>query len=111
MIYLVRHGETQGNALRVVQTPDVPLSPRGEEQARRLARRLAGARNLGDARGTPYAELPVDIFGPDYAPPGGETWGEFHARVDRAWARTLREAAATTPTRASPSWRPGPPTR
>jgi broad specificity phosphatase PhoE len=130
MIYLVRHGETQANALRVVQTPEVPLSSRGEEQARRLARRLAGAgitrilssdlvraamtaealcaatgaplvlepllqeRNLGDVRGTPYAELEVDIFGPDYAPPGGETWAEFHARVDRAWARTLREEAA-----------------
>lgn len=42
-IYLVRHGETPGNAARVFQTPDVPLSARGEEQARRLARRLANA--------------------------------------------------------------------
>jgi probable phosphoglycerate mutase len=41
-IYLVRHGETAGNAERVVQRPEVPLSPRGIEQARRLARRLAG---------------------------------------------------------------------
>jgi probable phosphoglycerate mutase len=130
VIYLVRHGETAANAHRVLQTPDVPLSPRGQEQARRLARRLAAAgiarilssdlaraaltaealreatgaplaqepllqeRNLGDLRGTPYAELPGDVFGPDYAPPGGETWAEFHARVDRAWARTLEHAAA-----------------
>jgi probable phosphoglycerate mutase len=41
-IYLVRHGETAGNAERVVQLPEIPLSPRGIEQARRLARRLAG---------------------------------------------------------------------
>ena len=36
-IYLVRHGETASNAARVVQTPEVPLSPRGEDQARRLS--------------------------------------------------------------------------
>lgn len=43
-IFLVRHGETVGNAARVVQHPDSPLSPRGVAQAERLARRLAGAR-------------------------------------------------------------------
>ena len=42
-IFLVRHGETTGNASRVVQHPDNPLSPRGLAQAERLARRLAGA--------------------------------------------------------------------
>ena len=41
-IYLIRHGETAGNAERVVQKPDIPLSPKGVDQARRLARRLAG---------------------------------------------------------------------
>jgi probable phosphoglycerate mutase len=46
-------------------------------------------RNFGDVRGTPYAELPEDIFGPDYVPPAGESWDVFHARVDRAWARVL----------------------
>jgi broad specificity phosphatase PhoE len=40
-VFLVRHGETAGNAARVFQTPDVPLSDRGLEQARRLGRRLA----------------------------------------------------------------------
>jgi broad specificity phosphatase PhoE len=25
------------------------------------------------------------MFAPDYAPPNGETWEVFHARVDRAW--------------------------
>ncbi len=40
MIFLIRHGETLGNASRVVQRPDNPLSPRGHAQAERLARRL-----------------------------------------------------------------------
>ena len=39
-IFLIRHGETLGNAARVVQRPDSPLSPRGIAQAERLARRL-----------------------------------------------------------------------
>ena len=129
-IFLIRHGETLGNASRTVQLPDNPLSPRGIAQAELLARRLeregiaailasdfaraaataerlrrvTGApvrhdpllqeRNFGDLRGTPYAELGFDMFAPDYAPPNGETWEAFHARVDRAWA-LVQEAAAT----------------
>lgn len=128
-IFLVRHGETAGNAGRIVQTPDSPLSARGRVQADRLAARLAGAgitrivssdlaraaataeylrlatgaplepepllqeRNFGALRGTPYAELGLDLFAPDYAPPGGESWEVFHARVDRAWARVRAVAA------------------
>jgi broad specificity phosphatase PhoE len=67
-------------------------------------RRLTGApltfepllqeRNFGDLRGTPYTELRLDMFAPDYAPPNGESWPVFHARVDRAWARV--QALATT---------------
>lgn len=129
-IFLIRHGETLGNASRTVQLPDNPLSPRGVTQAERLARRLksegiasilssdfaravttaehlqrvTGApicydpllqeRNFGDLRGSPYAELGFDMFAPDYAPPGGETWEVFHARVDRAWALVQETAAA-----------------
>ena len=52
-------------------------------------------RNFGDIRGTPYAELGVDLFADDYRPPGGEDWEVFHARVDRAWAR-VREALPAT---------------
>jgi broad specificity phosphatase PhoE len=130
-LFLIRHGETVGNASRTVQLPDSPLSARGVAQAERLARRLApegiahilssdftrarttaeilqrltGAplsfepllqeRNFGDLRGTPYAELGLDMFAPDYAPPNGETWPVFHARVDQAWARVQTLAAAT----------------
>ena len=128
-IFLIRHGETAGNAARIVQMPDAALSPRGVAQAERLARRLAtmgiarilasdfaramttaeylgratGApleldpllqeRNFGDIRGTPYAQLGFDLFAPDYAPPGGESWQTFHARVDRAWALVQARAA------------------
>jgi probable phosphoglycerate mutase len=131
-LFLIRHGETAGNASRIVQRPDAALSSRGVGQAERLARRLAregiarivssdfaravttaehlrratGApvsvdpllreRNFGDLRGTPYAELGLDMFAPDYAPPNGETWPTFHARVDLAWARVQDLAAATS---------------
>jgi probable phosphoglycerate mutase len=125
-ILLIRHGETELNARRVVQTPDAQLSRKGLEQARRLALRLAergverilssdlerarataqaialetGAplaldpdlqeRNYGEIRGTPYAELEVDIFEPAYFPPGGEDGPTFDRRVDAAWQRVTR---------------------
>ena len=128
-LFLIRHGETEGNALRIVQRPDIPLSPRGVQQAERLAQRLAAAgiarivasdyaraaataehlrratgaplafepllqeRNFGDLRGRPYSELGFDMFEQDYAPPNGETWPVFHARVDRAWVRVQALAA------------------
>ena len=39
-IYLIRHGETDGNRHGVVQRPEVPLNELGQEQARRLGQRL-----------------------------------------------------------------------
>jgi 2,3-bisphosphoglycerate-dependent phosphoglycerate mutase len=39
-ILLVRHGETDGNAGRILQRADVPLNERGMHQAELLARRL-----------------------------------------------------------------------
>ena len=42
-ILLIRHGETELNARRVLQPPDTPLSARGVDQAERLARRVAEA--------------------------------------------------------------------
>ncbi|MBI2207651.1 MAG: histidine phosphatase family protein [Candidatus Rokubacteria bacterium] len=130
-IFLIRHAETAGNAARILQRPDIPLTDRGHVQAERLAERLARVgirviltsdlaraamtaehlsrstglrvryesllheRNFGDLRGTPYAELTVDPFAEGYAPPNGETWDAFHARVDRAWARVQDVAAST----------------
>lgn len=41
-LYLIRHGETEGNARRVMQGyGEVPLNDRGIEQAARLGRRMA----------------------------------------------------------------------
>jgi probable phosphoglycerate mutase len=53
-ILLVRHGETASNAARVLQTPDIPLSKRGLEQAERLAARLA-ALGVGAIVSSDYA--------------------------------------------------------
>ncbi|MBU1014922.1 histidine phosphatase family protein [Patescibacteria group bacterium] len=39
-LYLIRHGESEGNAQRIYQTPDAPLSPKGKEQARILKERF-----------------------------------------------------------------------
>ena len=36
------------------------------------------------------------MFDPDYAPPNGQSWPVFHARVDQAWARVQQLATATT---------------
>ncbi|MEM7410534.1 MAG: histidine phosphatase family protein [Myxococcota bacterium] len=54
MILLVRHGETDGNAKRVLQFPDTPLSERGHAQAARLAERLKGA-PIGGLLASDYA--------------------------------------------------------
>jgi probable phosphoglycerate mutase len=125
-ILLVRHGETDGNAARILQRPDVPLNERGMRQADELARRLSACgfvhllcsdllrarmtaaplaarcgiaieespllqeRNFGDLRGMPYAALAEDPFGPDFAPPNGEDWPTFHARVAEAFAFIVR---------------------
>ncbi|HEY1542214.1 MAG TPA: histidine phosphatase family protein [Xanthobacteraceae bacterium] len=121
-ILIVRHGETDGNAARILQRADVPLNERGKHQAEQLARRLcadgfvhilcsdlqrarmtaapiaAGSgiaieenpllqeRNFGDLRGLAYAALKEDPFGPGFAPPNGEDWPTFHARVAEAFA-------------------------
>jgi broad specificity phosphatase PhoE len=120
-ILLVRHGETAGNAARILQRADVPLNERGIHQAEQLARRLLDhgfahivcsdllrarmtaaplaarsgieieesallqERNFGDLRGVPYAALAEDPFRADFAPPNGEDWPTFHARVADAF--------------------------
>lgn len=42
-IYIVRHGETAGNARRIIQVPETPLNERGFAQAQLVAQRLAAA--------------------------------------------------------------------
>lgn len=42
-IYVIRHGETDLNASRVLQWPDTPLSARGRAQAARLGERFSAA--------------------------------------------------------------------
>jgi probable phosphoglycerate mutase len=130
-IYLIRHGETEGNRLRIVQPPELPLNDRGLRQAAAMARRLRYAgitrivasdlararmtaealsaetgtsielepllqeRNFGDLRGRTYASFDFDPMGPDYSPPGGESWDAFYQRAGRAWRR-VEEAAVET---------------
>lgn len=130
-LHLIRHGETDDNAQRVVQLPEAALSARGRAQAARLGARLRDAgivrlvssdyrraretaeavatatglplelepllreRDYGAVRGRAYADLDTDIFAPDYAPPGGETWDAFFARVATAWTTMCALAAAT----------------
>jgi broad specificity phosphatase PhoE len=120
-ILLVRHGETAGNASRILQRADEPLNERGLGQAGRLAQRLSDQgfvhivcsdllrarmtaaplaarsgiaieetpllqeRNFGDLRGLPYTDLTENPFGPEFAPPNGEDWPTFHARVADAF--------------------------
>lgn len=50
-------------------------------------------RNLGDHRGTPFAELTVDVFAADYQPPNGESWAAFADRVEHAWQQVTDFAA------------------
>jgi len=53
-ILLVRHGETDLNAQRIIQFPDTPLSERGLAQADHLGRHLAG-RQIGHILSSDYA--------------------------------------------------------
>jgi probable phosphoglycerate mutase len=49
-------------------------------------------RNFGALRGRAYAELGFDPFHPEYAPPEGESWADFHVRTARAWPKVLARA-------------------
>ena len=86
-----------GAGIATIRASDLP---RALVTARRLEARTGARliidpdlqeRNYGAIRGTPYADLRDDIFGTDYVPPEGESWAQFHARVDRAWARITTE--------------------
>jgi len=102
-IFLIRHGETLGNASRTVQLPDNPLSPRGVAQAERLARRLerkgiaailssdfsravATAEHLQRVTGAPISHTPLlqercfgDLRGTPYAELGFDMFAPDYA--------------------------------
>ena len=129
-IYLVRHGQTAGNATRTMQFPDTPLAENGLRQADRVAAWLAGVgaggllasdhtraaqtaaaiaqatglpirwepllqeRNFGALRGRRIDELGFDHLAADYAPPGGEDWAMFDARIAQAFEAVVAARAA-----------------
>ena len=53
-IYLIRHGQTAGNAERRLQTPETPLDETGAEQARLLGKRLQTQR-IAEVLSSDYA--------------------------------------------------------
>jgi probable phosphoglycerate mutase len=129
-ILLIRHGETELNAARVMQPAATPLGARGLAQAQALGRRLAGAglaglvasdlprawqtaqavsattglaalpcallheRNFGDWRGRPHDSFAFDPVADPAAPPNGESFDTFCARVAQAWAWVLQQRQA-----------------
>ncbi len=52
-------------------------------------------RNFGDLRGTPYAELRVDPFVPEYDPPGGERLGSPFTNASTAPGRRSSATGST----------------
>ncbi|MEO8602213.1 MAG: histidine phosphatase family protein [bacterium] len=107
---LSEHGLAQAARLaqRLAEAGITAILSSDLPRARMTADRLAAAtaaplaldaglqeRNFGDVRGQPYATLSVDLFAADYAPPNGETWDAFHARVDDVWTRVVGAAHAT----------------
>jgi probable phosphoglycerate mutase len=81
---LLRASET-AEALRTATGAPIAFEP------------LLQERCFGDLRGRSYAEIGGNPFAPEYVPPGGESLGDFHARVARAFGvieRTLASTAA-----------------
>jgi len=76
------YARAHGTAEAVHATTGAPLEVRA----------LLRERNLGDHRGTSFSDLTVDVFDPDYHPPNGESWPQFHRRVEDAWGDVCRFA-------------------
>jgi 2,3-bisphosphoglycerate-dependent phosphoglycerate mutase len=55
---------------------------------------LLAERNFGELRGRPYDSLAGNPFAPGFAPPGGESWDAFHARVAEAFPWLVQAADA-----------------
>jgi probable phosphoglycerate mutase len=77
--------------------------PRAWQTARAIAAAAGGLpvqaspllheRNFGDLRGRPHDSLGFDPLAMTEAPPGGESWADFLARVDRAFELAVRVRA------------------
>ena len=52
-------------------------------------------RNFGDSRGIAHADLPCELYAPDFHPVNGESWPMFHERVAIAWEEVIQRAADT----------------
>lgn len=76
------YARAHGTAEAVRATTGAPL----------VTRELLRERNLGDHRGTSFSELTADVFAEDYHPPNGESWPQFHRRVEHAWRDVCRFA-------------------
>jgi probable phosphoglycerate mutase len=98
-LYLVRHGATEWSEVnRHTSTTDLPLLPQGEEDARRLAPRLAGrrfdhvltsprqrARRTAELAGFPDAVVSEDLVEWDYGSYEGITTAQIREH-DPTWS-------------------------
>ncbi len=115
-LLLVRHGESEGNALRIMQgTADYPLTARGREQAGQVAERLRDEGGADRIVASPLAravetaraiatvlDLSVNIDGRlaeyDFGEANGLRWPEFRARYpDWRWDNVADRPFAPVP--------------
>ena len=101
-------GQARRLAERLADFPVAAIVSSDYKRAHMTAQAIAGVtglpiviqeslreRNFGDARGVPHADLPVELYAPDFHPANGESWSMFHERVTVAW-KEIRERAADT---------------
>ncbi|MFQ5696737.1 MAG: histidine phosphatase family protein [Myxococcota bacterium] len=121
-ILVIRHGETELNAARVLQPPGAALSVRGVEQARLLARRLADrplaailasdlerahatARQLHEVTGAPI-ELDPELRERDFGDLRGTPYSEIEVDIfSDAYRPPGGEDGATFHARVDRAWR------
>jgi len=89
-----------GRAIAAIVSSDLP---RAWQTADELAQAtglevatdpLLQERNFGDLRGRPYDALGFDPLSMEAAPPGGESFDDFRARVAEAFARLVARRAS-----------------